>query len=31
MSGGKRSLDLSSAGIQEAWQEVRNDGAETNW
>jgi len=31
MSGGKRSVDLSGADIQGAWQEVRNDGAETNW
>jgi hypothetical protein len=31
MSGGKRSVDLSNADIQEAWQEVRNDKSDTNW
>ncbi len=31
MAGGKRSVDLSSADIQEAWQEVRSDKSETNW
>ena len=31
MAGAKRSVDLSSADIQQAWQDVRNDGADTNW
>jgi hypothetical protein len=31
MAGGKRSVDLSNTEIQEAWQEVRSDGSETNW
>jgi len=31
MSGGSRSVDLSSPDIQQAWQEVRNDSSDTNW
>jgi hypothetical protein len=31
MAGVKRSVDLSKTDIQEAWQEVRNDAADTNW
>ncbi|UJR31106.1 hypothetical protein I4U23_018614 [Adineta vaga] len=31
MAGAKRSVDLSNADIQQAWQDVRNDAADTNW
>jgi hypothetical protein len=31
MAAGKRSVDLSNPDILEAWQEVRNDAADTNW
>lgn len=31
MAGSKRSVDLSSAEIQDAWQEVRNDANDANW
>lgn len=31
MAALKRTVDLSGADIQQAWQDVRNDAAETNW
>jgi hypothetical protein len=31
MAALKRTIDLSGADIQQAWQDVRNDAAETNW
>ncbi|CAF3337092.1 unnamed protein product [Rotaria socialis] len=31
MAALKRTVDLSSEEIQQAWQDVRNDAAETNW
>jgi hypothetical protein len=31
MAALKRTIDLSSEDIQQAWQDVRNDAAETNW
>ena len=31
MAGGLRSVNLSDPEIQQAWQEVRNDAAESNW
>ncbi|CAF3152083.1 unnamed protein product [Rotaria socialis] len=31
MAGPKRSVDLSSVEIQEAWQQVRNDASDDNW
>ena len=31
MAALKRKIDLSREDIQEAWQEVRNDAANTNW
>lgn len=31
MAALKRTIDLSSKEIQQAWQDVRNDAAKTNW
>jgi hypothetical protein len=31
MAALKRTIDLSGEDIQQAWQDVRNDAAETNW
>jgi hypothetical protein len=31
MAALKRAIDLTGEDLQQAWQDVRNDGADTNW